>query len=518
MTAAPSGAPGTAPAPAGPAGGGTGVLDALWRFRRSSAVIALGCLLLSAAAGLALAERTTATASLSLTTPSSTNLLAPGSSSDAALSRYTAQRAAYATSDAVLERVVDAVPGTTLAGLRGQVRVESASGTNTLTVSVDAGDAATSAEVADAVVAAYQGATTAQVADLTDAALAAIAAGTAQVQERLDASGTGPAASSAATTLSGLEQEANTLRTDQAVFADGVEFTEAATVVPAALLPVREAALGLLVGLGLAGVVAWWRADGDRLVEDPAGAAAAAGAPLLGTVVVDDSLLHGLSLGVVPAPAYRPVLPALALRASAGVVLVTAARREEGASATALHLAVTAARQGARVLLVDADAAPGSLTGALFVDRPGEVAPAGFRELATGAAPTGAAAVRALLRPLPLGGGAQLLVLGAGAAVGVDGSEPDVQLGLLQPLLEVLRGEFDLVVLDAAPLPTGGLPAALARLADSALVVVRRGTPAFGVEQISQLLALYATPVSGVLMTFGRSQRSRRRAGPAGRA
>ncbi|MBF5080363.1 AAA family ATPase [Quadrisphaera sp. INWT6] len=480
-------------------GTGTGPLTALRRYARSSAAIVVVAGIASAAVGVLLAPAPSARAVIELSTPSSSNLLAPGSANDATLTRYTAQRAAFVESDPVLEQVVGAVGGLTVQQLRGIVTVSTSAGSNTLDVGVAAATPERSELIAGAVVDAYRAQTTAQVDALTDAALSAVEASADEQREQLQLVPTGPAASAAATTLAGLAQQANELRTDRAVFGDGVEFARTA-VVPAPGPPLREVALGLVVGLGLATAVAWLRADRDPRVEDEDGAALASGTAPLGTVSDDGPLrtLRGL-----PGPTHTPLASALVVTAADGVLLVTSARRGEGRTTTAANLAAAAAREGRRVLLVDADLSRSTLSLVLGARSPGG---AEVRRLLYGDAEQWAdvAPVPRYVDPAHF---VHVVVAGAG---GRDDTPAD--LARLRTLVEGARAEFDLVVVDAEPLLGGGVPAVLARLSDAAVLVVRKGTSQAAVRRASQLLDLYGTPVRAVLLTAASSHRRQRRA------
>lgn len=486
----------------------TGPLAALARYRASSALIVLGVVLLSGLVGAVVGDDTGATTTVELTTPGEANPLAAGGTGDATASRYTGQRAAFATSDAVLGPVARE-SGRTVVELREIVTVATSPGSNTLTFTVVADDPATSARLTDALVAAYRERSQAQVRATTDAALEAISTSEADLRAQLAEPGPGgaegpgqaAAAQAAAITISALDQQANALTTERAVFGDGVQFVEEATPGDGLGVPVRELALGLLVGLGLATVVAWLRADRDRRVVDGASAAAALAVPLLGEVVAEDGYDDGGSgLAELPAAPYRPVVPALSLRTLPGVLLVTSIAAGEGRTQTALNLAVAMAREGRRVALVDADVERRDLSRALGaglgMKGVSDVLLEGRRSWAD------------LVATVAVVPGTRLALLPAGTP-GLEAVE--VQLPRVADLVAQLRASYDLVVVDAAPLGGGGLPAVLARLSDSVLVVARRGGPWSGLERLRRLLALYGTPVTGVVLTFAGTGHRRRR-------
>lgn len=137
------------------------------------------------------------------------------------------------------------------------------------------------------------------------------------------------------------------------------------------------AAVGALIGI-LLGALAAWRAVERRRTLDPATVADALGAPVLGCFgparqlrrfprFADLSESPGAELTVLASS-----LLLSARRHQAGALVVTSARRREGRSTLAAHLAAAADATGHPVVLVDADPGPGSVTDAFGLsDRPG---------------------------------------------------------------------------------------------------------------------------------------------------
>lgn len=111
---------------------------------------------------------------------------------------------------------------------------------------------------------AYGEETEKQVNDLTDAALRSIDESAGQVRATITGSNAA-VNEAAASTLGQLQQKAATIRTSSAVLGDGVEFVvnPDESSVSSQQLPIREAALGLILGLVIAGTVAYLRADSD---------------------------------------------------------------------------------------------------------------------------------------------------------------------------------------------------------------------------------------------------------------
>lgn len=154
---------------------------------------------------------------------------------------------------------------------------------------------------------------------------------------------------------------------------------------------------------------------------------------------------------------YQRVLR-LAARRPLRVLAVTSAGRREGRTTTAANLALTAAREGRAVVLVEADLRRPTLGRLLgLAPRPG------VAEVLAGRAELGQAVTR--LGPLAL------LLAGEGADPGALLRGPTASA-----LADQLRAAYDLVVLDAPPALAFSDGDRLSGDADAALLVVRAGT------------------------------------------
>ncbi|MGY2002869.1 polysaccharide biosynthesis tyrosine autokinase [Blastococcus sp. SYSU DS1024] len=224
-------------------------------------------------------------------------------------------------------------------------------------------------------------------------------------------------------------------------------------------------ALGLLLGVG----TALLSVRMDRSLRNEEDAAAATGAEILGRVPVDRQLTRrhvasGAATGQsAVAEAFRTLrvnLQHVGPRGRSRVIVVAGAVPGEGASTVAVNLAVSLARSGSRVLLIEGD-----------LRRP-RVA----RQLGLPAGPgltdvlAGTAELDEVTRPW---GQSTLTVLDAGPLP----AEPAEQLGspTMQSLLEQARDGYDHVIVDAPPLLSVVDGAVLTALADGCLLVVRHG-------------------------------------------
>ena len=219
-------------------------------------------------------------------------------------------------------------------------------------------------------------------------------------------------------------------------------------------------ALGLLLGLGVALV----RARMDRSIRSEE-AAAADGLELLGRVSVDRQLTRrhvssGAEQSAV-AEAFRTIrvnLQHLGRDHPPRVVVVAGALPGEGASTVAVNLAVSLARAGNKVMLIDAD-----LRRPRAARQLGLGSDSGLTDVLTGDADLDQAARR--------WGDSTLTVLDAGPLP----ADPAEALGseAMRSLLKTLRDQHDYVIVDAPPLLPVIDGAVLSALADGCLVVAR---------------------------------------------
>jgi len=189
--------------------------------------------------------------------------------------------------------------------------------------------------------------------------------------------------------------------------------------------------------------------------------------------------------------AVRSLRTALLLAAPGkppGVIMLTSPLPEEGKSLISLNLAATLARANQRVLIVDADLRRGTL---LQPDPDG-------RTPGLSGCLTGAARWQDQIREIPLEAG-QLFVLPSGLRP----PNPAELLGSPQmsDLIRALRGEFDHVVVDTAPIAIVTDPAVLSRHADAVLLVARiNRTTRFALEDARRTLARVSGRIAGIVL------------------
>lgn len=183
----------------------------------------------------------TAVGQLGLVNPAAGNVLLPQPTGDATMARYTAQRALFAKSDAVLAEVDAAFPEQSIQELRGRISVTPSRTANAILISASGDSPDQAVELVEAVMASYRVITA------------------ADVEERSNASAEGWEAR-------GDEARGAQVRLEGEAFGDGVEFEVSPTAndVQARSIITREVALGLVVGLGLGSLAAWAQEDGRR--------------------------------------------------------------------------------------------------------------------------------------------------------------------------------------------------------------------------------------------------------------
>ncbi|MCZ2858459.1 polysaccharide biosynthesis tyrosine autokinase [Blastococcus sp. VKM Ac-2987] len=256
-------------------------------------------------------------------------------------------------------------------------------------------------------------------------------------------------------------------------------------------------AVGLLIGLLVGLALAYARVRLDRSVRDGKVAAAAAGAPLIGTITRDRRLEHEHVLDRRSrsgnAESFRQLrtnLQFLDVDAPPRVIMVSSAVGGEGKSTLAANLAVTLAEGGHRVTLVEADLRHPRITRYL-----GLVDGAGLTSVLSGAAD-----LDDVLQTYGKGS-RKLSVLSAGA-IPPNPSEllASSQLGAL---VDRLRAANDYVVVDTPPLLPVSDGSAVAVVMDGVLLSVRQGkTSREELQQARALLDRVGARTLGVVLNI----------------
>ncbi|NLU79704.1 polysaccharide biosynthesis tyrosine autokinase [Micromonospora sp. HNM0581] len=240
------------------------------------------------------------------------------------------------------------------------------------------------------------------------------------------------------------------------------------TPAPVSPQPVRNTAIGALLGL-LAGVgLAILRGMADVRLRNAAGLQRVTGSPLLGEIPLDTNartapLIVGDAATSARAEAVRKLrtnLRFVDVHEPARVIAVTSALQGEGKTTLSCNLAIALAEAGWRVLLVDADLRRPKVGDYLGIDRG-----VGLTDVLVGDVQVGDVVQR--------WGDKSLLVLPSGSAP----PNPSELLGskAMSDLLLALRESADIVIIDTAPLLAVTDGVVVAVQADGALLVTQQG-------------------------------------------
>ena len=261
--------------------------------------------------------------------------------------------------------------------------------------------------------------------------------------------------------------------------------------------PGRILAVALILGL-LAGVgVAYLLSSRRRIFHDRKEPEAILGAPLLADIpdFAEEGLKTRLPVRESPrsaaAEAFRFATASLELKLAsqqAKSMIVISATLGMGKSTLLANLALAAAREGNRVLLVDADFGNQDLTALL-----------------TGSASTATEGLTDVISiGLPFTQAIRSIDVGADGVLSLlsRGRQPVVAADLLRSpkvkqLFDTVREEFDLVLVDAPPLLQVAYASTLAAYVDGALVIVGHGESAAMIEETRNRLSLIGATVFG---------------------
>jgi polysaccharide biosynthesis transport protein len=253
--------------------------------------------------------------------------------------------------------------------------------------------------------------------------------------------------------------------------------------------------LGLGAGMGLAYFLSVWR----RTFSSRREPAAVLSAPLL--VDIPDFVQEGLDSQVpardnprsVAAEAFRfasSTTEAAARSAEARSIFFASATIGHGKTTTAVNVAVAAAYNGRRVLLVDSDF--GSQEAAYLLAGEGHTALAGMTDVIEGTA-----SLPQATHSIVLGNGIELDLMPRGTrpslAAAVFQSQP------ARELLGDLAKNYDLVLIDGPPVLQVAYAASLADIAEGLVVIVEHQSSHAELVDLRGRLELISTPILGYI-------------------
>lgn len=489
-----------------------GLLDAA---RRHWWLVVLG-LALGVGAGVGLSQlqptRYTASSELLLSNPNR-----PGALSEEVSfvdpQRNLENQAQRMTSGAVLSRAAaDLGESLTVEALRGSVQVEASPQIDVLIVSATAADPALAAEIANAVVRAYEAVVRRDIQDAAEEAVAELEEAVAQTQRRLEAIEERLEDEPDSTVLRGqadglirqigtLEARIEQITVNASLRGSGVEYVEQAVPPrgPSHPRPRRNAAAGGVLGIAVAVAGAWLLEGRRRSADDVQDAAAVLRAPLLGTVPDFRDVGVSGDLPVLTDPrsaaaeAYHLVV--LSIQASlpddggrGAVILVTSAEPGDGKTVTAMNLAIAAGHGDRDVALVDGDARMRGLS--RLAGRNGDQ---GLMELQEAEDVLSWWEYR-----YAIDGTDGLEFVPAGGHI--DDPPSFFQSSGFERVVQRFRDHADITLIDSPPLLAVSDTLAIARQVDAIVFVVRRGISLDALTEARRQLAFVEAPVLGYIV------------------
>jgi capsular exopolysaccharide synthesis family protein len=311
--------------------------------------------------------------------------------------------------------------------------------------------------------------------------------------------------------VSDLQKKIQDLRTLELLQAPATVVAAAADAVKVAPTPVRNAVLALLVGLILGVAVALLRNTLDRTIRTEDEIERALALPLLARIPTDRRARAKEQLAMLEersnysAEAFRILRTNLELAnidLQARVLLVSSATSGEGKSTTAANLAIAIGRAGRSVALVDLDLRrPTLATYFGFGGRPGVTdVLQGRLNVASALAPVRLPTPDpSMSRRSQMAGRISVLTAGTPPA-----SNPGelISSERLAPMLDELREQFDVVLVDTPALLEVGDAMRLMSEVDGVVVVVRMGTvDTRGLKELARNLETVPTPKLGFVVT-----------------
>jgi len=436
--------------------------------------------------------------------------------------QYVPQQAERVTSDPVLDLAAQFVGGgATGESLAKRVATAPDPELNLISVTAVASTPTAAADIANAVTEAYEQVSRQQELAKADAAVAELEGARQRLRDQI----AGFEAELAArpedlalitrlevvtNQLAALDERAQGVAVDAAVFGSGVDLTESAEIPesPASPKPIRNAVLAGVLAFALAAAWAYWRAARTQRVESRFDPARVLGVPLLGQIPRFRQSGGGLGRGSGDTPidippeaaeAYRFLLTSVEFsldERGGSSVLITSAGEGDGKTLTAAGMARAAAVDGRDTLLVDADVRARGLSRLVGIDRLG-----GLTDLIRDSVED----LDRLLRVPFLAEGVKVRVLSAGTRV----DDPGALLRSpgFRRASKHLREAASLVIVDAPPLLAVADTSVIAGHVDAILLVVNRGTSLSQLQHLRERLAFVSTPVLGYVYNRASSGR-----------
>lgn len=270
--------------------------------------------------------------------------------------------------------------------------------------------------------------------------------------------------------------------------------------VPIGSGPLRILAASLVLGLAVAAALSYFLAARRRSFSSRELPEMVLGVPLLAEV--PDFTLEGIksSLPVTHAPtsasaeAFRFAAAAVDIRASAAgakSLMMVSATLGSGKTTAAANTAIAAAREGLRVLVIDADFGNQELT-SMFLGA--EQPPAGITEVVEGLVPLEKAVTKVVVTD-----DRSLYLLWRGRRP-VEAAN-FFRTEATQQFFRAVKDQFDLVIIDGPPLLQVAYASTLVRYVDSVVVIVGHNSRVGELEEVGDRLQFIETPALGYIYT-----------------
>lgn len=478
-----------------------GIIDATLRYRELTVALTVAGLLLGALYGLLGGGSSVAVGRLTLTDPRGSATFRDGSPT-VDFARYMNDRLDFARSGAVLEAASKAYPPAgSAADIRDACDLSAEESRSLLTITCTNGDADIAIETVKAVSDAYEAATRRQTEEKAAAAAEPIDDELTRQQDALEKLRTDDGspqfiqAQTAAVSqrINELEERRTAIRTSQQLFDGGVESRDTPRLQPQPGLlsrMVRNGVIGAVVGFLGAVLIAWFRADRDPIADSPHEVADWIGLPVLGEIEHRYLESDTINLTAPPESTFQRVSSNLDAVLRGDTVLFTPAQPLARHEDVVIKTALTAARAGKRVLLIDADSSGRSISNLLGLP-PG----AGLAEFVAGDARAEEATVRLGFGKVPGLASSSLYLMGPG---GEPGQPPALfRSAETAEAINELQQTYDLILIDGPPLLTSAGSAVMGQVVDGIVVMIERGTAKPIVEDTRRQLAFLSGDAVG---------------------
>ncbi len=264
--------------------------------------------------------------------------------------------------------------------------------------------------------------------------------------------------------------------------------------------PARILAASLVLGLAVAAAISYFLASRRRAFGSRTLPELVLNAPLLAEV--PDFTLEGIksALPVTQAPtsasaeAFRFAAAAVDIRASAAgakSLMMVSGTLGSGKTTTAANTAIAAAREGLRVLVIDADFGNQELTGMFLGD---EQPAAGITEVVAGIVP-----LEKAVRQVVVTEDRSLFLLWRGRQP-VEAAN-FFRTEETQKFFAEVKDQFDLVIIDGPPLLQVAYASTLVRYVDAVVPIVAHNSRVGELEEVADRLHFIETPPIGYIYT-----------------